>query len=333
MRQALLDQIEAEPTNAKAHRESGDYYVQCGALVSAIAQYRTALAFEKNETTLFSLVEAYRKAGYNDLARMTEASLSAALGASTASPLSHDQSPLQALDATRYQRLQTVSRRIKELYNSQPRVLDVGGADGVLCLFLPEAEYVLAEPMTNGLSATDLPDNSFDVVIACHVLEHIRKEMRDEVLLQLCRKSRGRVLLLQPFAVTGIESQVDQLVYDITKLEWAAEHLTCELPTLTYVEEFCKRNQLSITVTPNSARAAVYWMVFASHFAGAAGKVVDLDRVTRFFNAHYAEQMTNPLQPNDYLIEFASPIISGVSSESPGDPSEDLGGHHGSGIL
>lgn len=308
VRQVLLDRIKAEPNNATAYKELGDYYAQRDALVTGISQYRTALAFEKSETTLRSLAAAYRKAGYVDFAQRTLAELSTSLESSKrATAVSKDQSTLQALDATRYQRLWMIARRTKELYNDHPpRVLDVGGSDGALCLFLPESEYVLAEPTTNGLTATELrlPDHSFDIVLACEVMEHMPLEMRERFLSQLCLKSKGYVLLLQYFAVTGIEFQTDRLVYEITKVDWAHEHLANQLPTLGFVQEFAKRNQLSITVTPNSASAALYWIVFAYYFAGVAQREAELERVTRFFNAHYAEQMTNPLQPNDYLIEL-----------------------------
>jgi hypothetical protein len=311
-RESLLQRIKTTPASGAAHRELGDYYAKRDVFVSAIAEYRTALAFARTTTTVRSLANAYRAGGYSALAAEATACLIppqfvAATATKSATVGSDDEIVLHSLDATSYQRLRATATRIKELYRGKTlRVLDVGGGDGALCLFLPEAEYVLAEPTTNGLTCDmALPETSFDVVVACHVLEHIPADARDGFLSQLCRKSRGQVLILGPFAVKADDDELaHRLVYEITKAGWAAEHIASELPTIESVKAFAERKGLPVTVTANGNAAAVFWMIFASYFAGMSGLGPELDRITRFFNAHLSHQMTNPLQPNDFIVEL-----------------------------
>jgi hypothetical protein len=85
-------------------------------------------------------------------------------------------------------------------------LLDVGGGEGVLSLFLPQVQYVLVEPTINGISGTELPfeDKSFDIVVSCHVLEHVPPTERFQFLGQLCTKARRHVLLLNPFSEPNV---------------------------------------------------------------------------------------------------------------------------------
>lgn len=311
LRESLLKRIRDTPTSDAAHRELGDYYAKLGSFVRAIAQYRTALAFARTMATVRSLADAYRGAGYSALAAETTASvptpqLVAATAIMSATVESDDLLALHSLDPTVYQRQRALAIRIRQLYSGRTaRVLDIGGGDGALSLFLPEAEYVLVEPSVNGLTGdVTLPEKSFDVVVACHVLEHIPAVERDGFLVELCNKSRGHVLILGPFASATDPGLCNQLVYEITKATWAAEHIACKLPTIDSIKVFAECNRFPVTVTSNGNASAVFWMVFASYFARESGLGAELDRITRFFNGHLSNQMTNSFQPNDFIVEL-----------------------------
>ncbi len=312
-RESLLQRIKSAPTSGAAHRELGDYYAQRRMFIRAIAEYRTALAFEETSATTRSLADAYRAGGYSALTARAAASLlppqPVTVTTTESEPIRpNDRAVLHSLDPARYQRLRATANRIEALHpDCPPRVLDVGGGDGALCLFLPEAEYVLAEPATNGLGGgTALPERSFDVVVACHVLEYVPVGARDRFLFELCRKCRGHVLILGPFeGDAAVDELAERLVYQITKADWAAEHLDCKLPTIDSVKAFAERAGLPITVTANGNAAAVFWMIFAMHFAGASGAGPELDCITRFFNAHMSDKMTNSLQANDFMVELS----------------------------
>ena len=278
--ESLLQRIHAAPASAAAHQGLGDYYARRSSFVRAAAEYRTALAFERTEAAAYSLA---------------------------AIPIGHDGETTRCMDSPVYQRIRATALRIKDLYGDKTvRILDVGGGDGSLCLFLPNAEYVLAEPMVNGLTGdVNLPERSFDVVVLCHVLEHVPTDARDGFLSKLCLKSRGQVLITGPLASSANDGLSDKLVYEITKAPWAGEHLACVLPTMDSMKAFAQSEGFPVTITPNGNVAADFWFVFASYFASLAAERATLARITQFFNTYLAEGMINPLHPNDFIVELS----------------------------
>ena len=109
-------------------------------------------------------------------------------------------------------------------------MLDVGGGEGLLAQFLDEAkfEYCLAEPTVNGISGIALPfaPKSFDIVVSCHVLEHIPIDDRVVFLDNLVNQARKAVVFLNPFEVpkTHVTERL-KLLISITGADWAKEHL------------------------------------------------------------------------------------------------------------
>ena len=178
------------------------------------------------------------------------------------------------------------------------------GGRGTLGTFLPNCECVLAEPRINGLHAEAFREQSFDVVVACHVFEHIPDAEKEDFLTALCGLARKAVLLLGPFDAGRVN--LSSFFYEITKAEWAREHLESRLPTLKMVSEFAVRRQMRYQVTANGNRAAAYWMVFAGYFAEWAGRTEELRRVGRMSNQHFNDDISNPNQRNDYLVELHS---------------------------
>ena len=215
---------------------------------------------------------------------------------------------LTNIDHNRFYRLKTLADHVLNLcLSSKCTLLDVGGGDGTFALFIPEVNYVLADPAINGISGTNLPftDRSFDVVVACHVLEHIPQNRRTQFLDQLCAKAREYVLLLNPFfdPVSHVTERL-QLVVELTDAAWAKEHLAHELPKLEELEHFARTRGFRCRFWPNGSLPTTMAMVFTHNYSNLAGCEHELEISNHFFNCRFVEKITNPEMPTDYLVEL-----------------------------
>lgn len=240
------------------------------------------------------------------------------LGADPAQASLYEQGFLDALPDPRimnhnqYFRFATLAAEIKARAGggSDVSILDVGGGQGELASFLPDAEYCLAEPSVNGLSGTDLPfvDHSFDFVVACHVLEHIPVESRPGFLDQLLAKSRRGVILLNPFHVEGthVEERL-RLTYEITGAQWAQEHLDCTLPHVEDIEKYASKMGLDWAIRPSGTLATTMAFVFLDHFAAKSEQARDWVKINQFFNEKYMGILDSKFYPTAYLVYLTWP--------------------------
>jgi SAM-dependent methyltransferase len=218
----------------------------------------------------------------------------------------YDGEGVLSLSSLVYQRIQGLASRISERFpNQRVRVLDVGGGEGFLSLFLRRCDYALAEPSVNGLLVTHFPERSFDVVAACHVFEHIPTDQKDVFLKQMCSVARRQVLLLGPME-TGAHHPADAtpLIYKITKAPWAREHIECGVPSLDVITRWAAEHDIPCRVSPRGNRMSAYWAVFADYFAACAEKTEELREVERFANRCLRTDIVNAADPNEYMIEF-----------------------------
>jgi len=300
--------------NAEFHRQLGDIYYELKQWYPAVAEYRTSVTIGNGDPGLgLALAEAYLAAGQVNhaialcekiLKEGEEQVLNEARKLLENAATKGERS-LVSISPNRYQRLKRLADYLDDLYDdSDLSILDVGGGDGMLCLFLPRAQYVLAEPDINGISGVALPfaEKSFDAVIACHVLEHIPRSERSMFLKQLCEKAKRHVLLLNPFFDPNGQRGLN-LIEELTKAPWAQEHLACEMPKLEEVEQFVAEHNYTINIYPNGSKITSIACVFLEYYANLAKRGSDLERINTLFNALFYESMTNSL-PNDYLIEI-----------------------------
>ena len=215
---------------------------------------------------------------------------------------------LQELDHNQSYRFRTLAGAVRRVAGvARPRVLDVGGGDGGLAWFLPEAEYVLAEPAVNGIdgAALPFPAASFDVVCACHVLEHVAPDRRATFLDNLLAVSRRHVLLLNPFQVAhSLYPRRLELILEITGAQWAREHLECGLPTLEEIQAYAASRSIRCRIEPNGCLMTSLSMVFVEHYATLAGRAAELDRINTLFNSLDVERSTHPELPVAHLVHL-----------------------------
>jgi len=186
-------------------------------------------------------------------------------------------------------------------------ILDVGGGQGQLATFLPDNyTYCLAEPAVNGISGIDLPfpDNAFDYVVSCHVLEHIPVDERSVFLDQLLSKSGHGVILLNPFHVEGAHvNERLKLIIDVTGVQWAKEHFVCTLPKIDDIQDFAIERGLQIFVTPNGTLTTTTAFVFIDYFFGMTkGHSEDWKEINAFFNQKYKDILDSDKYPTAYMI-------------------------------
>ena len=199
---------------------------------------------------------------------------------------------------------------------SSVSVLDVGGGNGELASFLPDASYCLAEPTVNGISGTNLPfsDHSYDYVVSCHVLEHVPVEERTAFLDQLMLKAKRGVILLNPFFVEGVHLEERlKLVIKLTNANWAKEHLECTLPRVIDIENFARERGLEIHIRPNGTSTVSLAFVFLDYFAARSGVRNQWEEVNWFFNERYTPILDSREYPNAYLIFLCRPQASRTS--------------------
>jgi hypothetical protein len=302
----------------QAHGQLADLYARHKHWVPAIAEYRSSIALGNTDPRIMlSLAHAYLGFGQLDLAISASQNIGPEIAGNELSQeveellqaaKTAESRPLSNLDHNRYYRMKTLTDHLLQLFpNSNFRMLDVGGGDGAFALFVPEASYVLADPKTNGISGTDLPfaGKTFDVVVACHVLEHIPQNERVQFLDQLCTKARKYVLLLNPFfdPASHVTERL-QLVVELTDATWAKEHLAHQLPELEELKQFASERGLRCRIWPNGSLPTTMAMVFIDHYATLAGCQQEVEKINHFFNCHFAEKLTNPELPTDYLVEL-----------------------------
>lgn len=278
----LVAAIGAAPAESEAHRLLADAFARSGKLISAIAEYRTALALGGEDPAIRAHIEKF-------------------------TALVAARQPADTISHNLYSRTQWLARHIRSLFPSGKfSILDAGGGDGRLAMDLPDADYVLAEPATNGIFVSEeLSFNrKFDLVVCCHVLEHIPLEMRDTFLDGLCAMANDYLLLLNPVVDSRTDLQEWQkLIYEVTGAKWAKEHIDCIMPRLEDITGYAERRGHVHRVKPNGSKATALAVVFVDHFA-RLGRPDQVAKINRMFNSLALDDLDNPKWPNAYLVEI-----------------------------
>ncbi len=280
MRVELFEHAAAHPTDPQGHYRLAQFYLEHARPLPAAAECRMGLMFGGGQPAADLLARAYASGDYGG-------------------------EGIFSITPAVYQRNKGLARKIRERFPDEHlTILDVGGGDGVLGLFLPQCDYALAEPTVNGLLVSHFPEHSFDITVACHVFEHIPADQKNDFLRTMCSVARRSVLLLGPLDTGEHVVDATDLIYRITGAAWAREHLDCGIPPLDLITSFATGQGLRCRVSPSGNRMSVYWSVFAEHFAHHAGKIAELQEAQRFANKYWTTDAAHEAEPNEYLVEL-----------------------------
>lgn len=311
----LIKTIQNRPTDSMTHWNLGEYYEKNGNLTAAIAQYRTSITFGNGSPYSFLILASTYlsigqiNSGVDICEQLIKGNFDPVITANAEELLKLSinltNSSLKNLNHNSYYRLQSLTDHINEsTSNKHCSILDIGGGIGELCLFLPDAYYALVEPGVNGLAAP-LPfeKKSFDIVVSCHVLEHIPINERDEFLDSLCNLAKEKVILLNPFVFDNSNDWLT-LIYEITGGSWAKEHIECTMPVLDDIKNYAQRRDYPYKIIPNGSKMLSISMLFLEYFAKMTDKHDELIKINNTFNDLNLNNLINEKSPNAYLIEF-----------------------------
>lgn len=157
----------------------------------------------------------------------------------------------------RYVRLKASADAIRSLVSTGTRILDVGGYDGALALFLPEYKMHLIDPATTGASLLHEPlaDQAYELVTAIDVLEHIVPPDRRAALKELSRVTRRFIVLNYPCSQT---SEAQALVLKSTNNPLLREHVQWQLPDTDWVQDTVK--DLGFTANTKEHSSLAIWL-------------------------------------------------------------------------
>lgn len=152
----------------------------------------------------------------------------------------------------RFVRLKAVAEAVTTLRSL--RLLDAGGYDGALALFLPEHKIDVIDPATTGGSVLEIPtaDGSYDAVVAVDVLEHIEPKDRSTALSEFARVACKHIVLNYPCRDS---KEAQEIVLKLTNNSLVREHVEWELPDSNWVLQELTKYGYRGTVTPHTSIA------------------------------------------------------------------------------
>lgn len=184
----------------------------------------------------------------------------------------------------RFVRLNFAAKAIEENVSAAMRLLDAGGYDGALALFLPEHEIDVIDAETTGGSVLEIPvdDGSYDALVAVDVLEHIQPKDRTKALFEFARVARKHVILNYPCRGS---KDAQELAFKLTNNVLIKEHVQWELPDSDWVLSEMDKYGFSGTIHPHASIAVWLGQYVTLNVVPEATK-----ELNRHLVAHYADE-------------------------------------------
>ncbi|HEY9789413.1 MAG TPA: hypothetical protein V6D22_03375, partial [Candidatus Obscuribacterales bacterium] len=129
----------------------------------------------------------------------------------------------------RYRQLEACAHAVRGILFAKPEstVLDAGGTDGALALFLPEYTVEVVKCGTEGGGMFDAESKGHDVVVATDVIEHLEPRRRAVFIAQMARACRLACVLNFPLPTS---STAQKIVASLTGDARIKDHIRFGLP-------------------------------------------------------------------------------------------------------
>ncbi|MFN8659132.1 MAG: class I SAM-dependent methyltransferase [Candidatus Obscuribacterales bacterium] len=195
-----------------------------------------------------------------------------------------DRRARQSLGWDRFVRLKAVADQIASAGVKLRSLLDVGGYDGALALFVDAAKFHLLDPETTGGNAAEIPvaDHAYQCVVAVDLIEHIEPSRR-ALVLEECARVSSEVLVLNYPASESRSAQ--ELVLRLTGNSLIRQHVEWELPDSGWVMKRLEERGFVCTLRKHSSVAVWVGQYILQNLAPEAAALVN-----EYLIAQHAEE-------------------------------------------
>ena len=212
----------------------------------------------------------------------------------------------------RYRVVEDIAAIIKDLTGrGRLKVLDVGGSPGLIGDFLPGDDTIVLDilpcdrPNPSAVlrtgfvqgdgRAAPFGDGSFDLVTCLDTLEHVPRESREALILDLLRVSRDFIVIIAPFADENVqlaEQILDEFIRQTLKAEHEQlkEHLTYGLPRLGDIVQLLEEEGVLYIDFPSGYLYNWLIMMVIKHYLlSLPGLELAHQMVDKFYNLNFSE--------------------------------------------
>ncbi len=220
----------------------------------------------------------------------------------------------------RYKVVEDIAATIKDLTGRERlKVLDVGGSPGLIEDFLPGDDTIVLdilrcdrrrpelveEPNPSAVlrtgfvqgdgRAAPFGDGSFDLVTCLDTLEHVPRESREALVLELLRVSRDFMVIIAPFADENVqlaEQILDEFIRQTLKVEHEQlkEHLAYGLPRQGHIVQLLEEEGVLYIDFPSGYLYNWLIMMIVKHYLLSLPGLEQGHRmVDKFYNLNFSE--------------------------------------------
>ncbi|MBW2143092.1 MAG: glycosyltransferase [Deltaproteobacteria bacterium] len=184
-------------------------------------------------------------------------------------------------------------------------LLDVGSEDAYFQNMVPNIEYHSYDGFISSRNGAFLPysDDSFDIVAAADVLEHVIPEDRQLFIYELIRVSKKRVIISFP---NEMSAESEELILSfVPQYRWLREHQRNGLPKAEEIEKHMIDLGLSYKKKQNASLATwIYSVLFDQTNFNDQAK----SKLNTFIQKNFYEFENNePAYRSIYTIDIPSP--------------------------